>query len=157
MLFRAATCLFLLGAPIMAAETEPPFIDDRSSAERVVTSLYNAINRHEYLRGWSYFAEGGAPPYPEFRDGYADTDSVELKLGEVQAEGAAGSVHFLLPVALKATGTDGTEKVFTGCYRLTQVQPAVQDTPPYRPIQIDSGELAARDIPFTEAMGSCTP
>lgn len=145
----------VLAAPALAASPPAQFIDDRSSPERVVTSLYNAIDRHEYLRAWSYFAPDSAPPYEAFRDGYADTDRVELRLGEVTSEGAAGSIHSSVPVALKATGTDGGVTIFRGCYRLTQVQPAIQDTPPFRPIQIDSGALDATDEPFETAMGQC--
>ncbi|MBK4218178.1 hypothetical protein JJJ17_19800 [Paracoccus caeni] len=152
-----------LATPALA-QTEPPldntevpsqFIDDRSSPERVVTSLYNAIDRREYLRGWSYFAPDTAPDYDTFRDGYETTEKVELRLGEVHSEGAAGSVYSLVPVALRATDADGTETVFAGCYRLTQVQPAAQDTPPFRPIQIDEGKLDPSDQPFDQAMGTC--
>ncbi|MCT4331758.1 hypothetical protein MU516_02610 [Paracoccus sp. YLB-12] len=142
-------------APAIAAPATDPFIDDRSSAERVVTSLYNAIDRQEYLRGWSYFSESTAPAYEEFRDGYANTEAVELRIGEATSEGAAGSIHSSVPVALRATTTDGTTTVYQGCYRLTQVQPAIQDAPPYRPIQIDSGALTPTDQPFDTAMGQC--
>ncbi|MFD1798055.1 hypothetical protein ACFSC1_18975 [Paracoccus aurantiacus] len=147
-------CLLLIAAPALAQD-QPAFLDDRSSAAQVIRSLYNAIDRKEYLRGWSYFAEGGAAPYPEFRDGYAATQSVELKLGDIGSEGAAGSLHYTVPVAIRATDATGERSVFTGCYRLTQVQPAVQDTPPYRPIQIDSGTFAKDDTPFDQAMGTC--
>lgn len=147
----------LLAAPALAAETPPDYVDDRSTPERVITSLYNAIDRHEYLRGWSYFTPETAPDYPAFRDGYAETDRVRLRVGEVQSEGAAGSIHSSVPVALLATGTDGGETVFEGCYRLTQVQPGVQDMPPFRPIQIDGGTLAETATPFDSAMGVCDP
>ena len=147
----------LLGLALAAlpAHADDGFIDDRSSPARVVTSLYNAIDRHEYLRGWSYFADGAAPPYPEFRDGYADTQSVTLRIGDPSAEGAAGSIHSAVPVALKAVAADGTETVFTGCYYLTQVQPGVQDSPPFRPIRIDRGKLEPSPGPFDQVMGEC--
>lgn len=158
------TCLTLTLATPLLAQTEPPldneevpsqFIDDRSSPERVVTSLYNAIDRHEYLRGWSYFKPDTAPDYQTFRDGYATTENVQLQIGEVQSEGAAGSIHSAVPVALQATDADGAQTVFTGCYRLTQVQPGAQDTPPFRPIQIDDGTLEESDQSFDQAMGEC--
>ncbi|MDO5643287.1 MAG: hypothetical protein Q4G26_13010 [Paracoccus sp. (in: a-proteobacteria)] len=148
-------CLICLAAPALADEA-PGFIDDRSSPERVVISLYNAIDRQEYLRGWSYFSPDAAPPYPQFRDGYAETASVVLRLGKVESEGAAGSVYSSVPVALRAVGADGAEQVFIGCYRLRQVQPAIQDRPPFRPITIESGKLLRSDKPFAEAMGVCT-
>ncbi|WP_313350456.1 hypothetical protein [Paracoccus sp. (in: a-proteobacteria)] len=145
----------VLATLVLAESSGDRFIDDRSSPERVVTSLYNAINRQEYLRAWSYFNAETAPPWDTFRDGYANTAHVELRIGEVQTEGAAGSIHSLVPVALKATDTDQNETVFVGCYRLTQVQPAVQATPPFRPIQIDNGKLEKTNHSFDEAMGQC--
>lgn len=157
-MFRLAlACLTALALPAHAGPAGADFIDDRSSPERVVTSLYNAIDRQEYLRGWSYFADGAAPPYPEFRDGYAQTDTVTLRIGDVTSEGAAGSIHSAVPVALKAVDAGGTETVFTGCYYLTQVQPAVQDTPPFRPIQINRGTLSKATGAFDSVMGQCDP
>ena len=156
MRFALSFCLPLaLAAPAQAQAQADAYIDDRSSAERVVVSLYNAINRQEYLRAWSYFQEDTAPPLDDFREGYAETEHVELRIGEVQTEGAAGSIHSLVPVALKAGSPDGIETVFTGCYRLTQVQPGAQETPPFRPIQIDGGTLEQDDTPFDQAMGRC--
>lgn len=146
-----------LALPALADDAPPDYIDDRSSAERVITSLYNAIDRHEYLRGWSYFSPEIAPDYPGFRDGYADTDRVALRIGEVTSEGAAGSIYSSVPVALQATGTDGGVTVFAGCYQLRQVQPGVQDAPPFRPIQIEKGRLTKSDQPFDTAMGHCDP
>ncbi|MFB9222421.1 hypothetical protein [Paracoccus cavernae] len=90
-----------------AAQSGPPtdhYIDDRSSPERVVTSLYSAINRQEYLRAWSYFDTETAPPLDRFTKGCTDTAQVELRIGEVQTEGAAGSIHSMVPLALRAKG-----------------------------------------------------
>lgn len=153
-MIRHLALLLSLAAPA-AAQTLPDYIDDRSSPERIVTSLYNAINRQEYLRGWSYFRPDAAPPYQEFRDGYADTASVALRLGEVTSEGAAGSIHSLVPVVLQAIAADGRATVFTGCYRLTQVQPGAQDMPPFRPIQIDGGRLKPSEESFDHATAQC--
>lgn len=119
----------------------------------MVTSLHNAISRHEYLRGWNCFKPDAAPDYDTFKKGYTDTDRVELRTGDVTTEGAAGLAHSTVPVALKATQTDGTVSVFVGCYHLTQVQPGVQDMTPYSPIQIDDGTLEPSDQPFETAMG----
>lgn len=146
---------FALATPAVAGPQAERYIDDRSSPERVVVSLYNAINRGEYLRAWSYFKADTAPPLGDFSAGYADTAQVKLRLGEVQTEGAAGSIHSLVPIALQATGKDGTVTVFTGCYRLTQVQPGAQAEPPFRPIQIDDGRLEKSAASFDEAMGRC--
>jgi len=144
-----------LAASAAAQGQDEPFINDLSSPTRVIVSLYNAINRHEYLRAWSYFKAGAVPPYEQFRAGYARTGKVELRIGEVRSEGAAGSIHSAVPVALRARDADGAETVFTGCYLLTEVQPAMQETPPFRPIRIDGGKLAKSGSPFEEATGQC--
>ena len=99
------TCLSRL-APLAAllaalplgvhAQTEgesavPAYLDDRSTPEQVVTSMYNAINRQEYLRAHSYYDPGTAPEWPAFREGYQNTASVRLRTGEIITEGAAGT------------------------------------------------------------------
>ena len=94
-------------------EPAPPadYRDDRSTPESLVQSLYNAIDRHEYLRGWSYFSDdSGRPTFDDFAAGYEDTDTVRLKVGEVTSEGAAGSIFSAVPVAIEGTKTDGTNK-----------------------------------------------
>ncbi len=148
--------LLLVTAPASAQTPGSAFIDDRSSAERVIVSLYNAVNRQEYLRAWNYYDPQTAPKLDEFKAGYANTVEVVVRTGEVESEGAAGSIHLSLPVAIKATEKGGKTAVFTGCYRLTQVQPANQEVPPFRPIQIDTGALEPTDAPFESAMGTCS-
>ena len=64
----AAACVSLAGPAfaidqsLPAATEEAPaaqadYMDDRSTPVSLIGSLYNAIDRHEYLRAWSYFAE----------------------------------------------------------------------------------------------------
>ncbi len=73
-----------------------------------------------------------------------------MRTGKVEAKRrAAGSIHISVPVAIKATEKGGKSTVYTGCYRLTQVQPANQEVPPFRPIQIDMGMLAPATPPST--------
>ncbi|MEO8242310.1 MAG: hypothetical protein ABI832_08345 [bacterium] len=150
-----AACLFALLATSATAQTQPDYSDNRSTPADVVTSLYNAINRHEYLRGYSYFRDGAIPDFQAFETGYQDTDHVDLRMGEVTGDGAAGSYHSQVPVAIRAVDSAGRSTVYTGCYRLTQVQPAIQEVPPFRPIQIDEGHLAVSRQPFESAMGQC--
>lgn len=149
-----ALTLALLAAPA-TAQTQPDYSDNRSTAADVVQSLYNAINRQEYLRGYSYYKSGAAPAYASFAAGYAKTLHVDLRLGEVTAEGAAGSTHSAVPVALRARTADGQTTVYVGCYTLTQVNPAIQEVAPFRPIQIDGGHLQRTPQPFANAMGTC--
>src|SRR6185437_17036568 len=95
-----------IGGAVLAAVTfpafaaEPAYLDDRSTAAALVKSFYNAVDRHEYARAYTYFgAAGGPQPYAQFAAGYADTVSVRVVTGTAQGEGAAGSTYFTLPVA----------------------------------------------------------
>lgn len=126
---------------LQAHAAEPDYYDNRSDAASLVKSLYNAINRKEYARAWDYF--GDHKPTVDFRafvQGYATTGSVDLVTGATSQEGAAGSVYFQVPVAVRAHRSDGTEEVFAGCYVVRQVSASIQE-PPFRPLQIDGGSL----------------
>lgn len=154
-------------APVKAQDqtTPPVYLDDRSSPQSVVESLYNAINRGEFLRAWSYFStayQGGdvgalQADYEAFADGYAQTDSVTLMTGPETSEGAAGSTYTTVPVAIEATNDDGSVQVFSGCYTLRLVQPAVQATPPFQPITIEEGELAPAEGSLDAALPAQCP
>ncbi|OSP56440.1 hypothetical protein [Pseudoruegeria sp. SK021] len=134
--------ILVLSAGPGIGQSLPDYLDDRSSPEQVVRSLYNAINRHEYLRGWSYFAPDDRPDLSGFTAGYTDTAAVTLHVGAVASDGAAGTIYWQVPVAIAAAALDGKVSVFAGCYTLFQPQPAVQAVPPFAPIAIKSGALA---------------
>lgn len=124
------------------------FIDDRSSAVRVLASLFNAINRKEYLRAYSYWDATGqiaSTPYSDFEAGYADTESVELQVGQATTGSAAGNLYYTVPVLVSATTTDGQVKRYAGCYLLHLSQPAVQGVPPFQPMAIREGTLKRLD------------
>ena len=59
-LLLAATASIAICTAALAAE--PAYLDDRSDAGALVRSFYNALNRHEYSRAWSYFGEMQSPP-----------------------------------------------------------------------------------------------
>ncbi len=139
----------------LAAAAEPPaYRDDRSTPEAVVESLYNAIERQEYLRAWSYFREEATRPFETFAAGYADTRHVRLKLGTAASEGAAGSTYYRLSAVIEAETASGT-RVYAGCYELRLVQPAAQGQPPFQPMGISGARLAAVDESFDAATGRC--
>src|SRR5690606_23711752 len=106
----------------------------------LIRSLYNAVNRKEYARAYSYFGTPPAPSVEAYAKGYEDTESVEVVTGTATADGAAGSIFYSLPVAIRARNTDGEERTFAGCYTFRFVQPSVQTTP-YKPLLIESGKL----------------
>jgi len=150
----AATVFFsVAGLAQSALAADAPYLDDRSSADAVVNSLYNAINRHEFARAWGYFGDTKpAKDFATFVKGYDGTDTVEVKTGAVSEDGAAGSIYYSVPVAIQATDKKGEAKVFAGCYTVRQVNAQVQE-PPFQPIFIDKGALK----PSTEDFDSAVP
>lgn len=144
---------------------ENPYYDDRSTAAAVVESLYNAINRGEYLRAWSYFERDPAldedalvADFEAFAAGYENTENVQLLVGPEITEGAAGTVYYSIPVAIEATDRDGASETFSGCYTLKLAQPSLQATPPFQPMTIVEGELAPSEGALETALpAQCSP
>lgn len=118
-----------------------PYRDDRSTPEAVIESYYNAINRNEYARAYSYFGKDDAPAdYDRWETGYSDTYWVDVSFGEATTEGAAGSTYYSLPVHLTVERTEAQHEYFAGCYVLRLAQPAIQGVP-FEPMHIVSGRL----------------
>jgi hypothetical protein len=139
-------------APLDVRAAEPDYLDDRSDAEAVVKSFYNAINRREFSRAWSYFGETKpSADFESFVAGFEDTKSVRVVTGEPGAEGAAGSTYFNVPVAIAATGADDTERVFAGCYTARLANPQIQE-PPFTGLHLERGELKPTDLSVEEAL-----
>ncbi|WP_313191909.1 hypothetical protein [Shinella zoogloeoides] len=137
--YLSAAAVVLAAAHAVAAD--PAYRDDRSDAASLIRSLYNAIDRKEYARAWDYFGDRKpAADFAAFAEGYAGTEAVDVALGAVSEEGAAGSVYFQVPLAIRAHRADGRDEVFAGCYVVRQVNPAIQE-PPFRPLQIEKGNL----------------
>ena len=137
-----------------AAFAEDDYLDNRSDAGALVRSLYNAVNRKEYARAWDYYGDQKpAASYQKFVDGYAGTERVEVATGAVSEDGAAGSIFYQVPVAIRATDNNGSSKIFAGCYTARLAQPAIQE-PPFKPMQIEKGALkpASDDGPLTDAV-----
>ena len=71
----------LLTHPAQAADASP-YLDDRSTPEQLVRSLYNAINRQEYARAYTYFDPAPAADFDTYVAGFENTVRVDLALGE---------------------------------------------------------------------------
>jgi hypothetical protein len=135
-----------------ATQTPPEYLDNRSTPETVIASYYNAINRQEYARAYSYYASDNPPqPFPQFQAGYENTASVTVRFGKAVGEGAAGSAYWSQPLAIKSEAKDGTITVFNGCYRLRLANPAIQGVP-YVPLSILDGTLEKSEMPFEESV-----
>jgi hypothetical protein len=140
------------GAPSGGHAAEPDYLDDRSDAEAIVNSFYNAINRREFSRAWSYFGETKpSADFESFVAGFEDTKSVRVVTGEASVEGAAGSTYFNIPVAIAATGADDTERVFAGCYTARLINPQIQE-PPFTGLHLERGALKPADQSVEEAL-----
>jgi Protein of unknown function (DUF1176) len=133
------------------ASAEIQYNDDRSDAAALVRSLYNAVNRKEYARAWDYFSSAPAKDFDAYQKGYADTASVTVYTGSVSAEGAAGSVFYQVPVAIRAIDQAGKGKVFAGCYTIRAVNAQIQD-PPFRALRIESAKLKPAEDGFLSTM-----
>ena len=117
------------------------FVDNRSGPIETVSSLLNAINLKQYVRAYSYFQNAATfpGPYDSWAAGYSDTDVITATFGTVQREGAAGSLYYKVPLAMKVLTTSSATRTFVGCYTLRLGQPAVQATPPFQPMGIIAG------------------
>jgi len=123
------------------AQAEDAYLDNRSTPEALVKSLYNAINRHEYARAYSYFSKPPAKDIDTYAKGFADTAEVKVLTGAAGSEGAAGSTYYNLPVAIEAVDKAGNSKVYAGCYTLRLADPTIQ-ADKYDPLHIEKGSLA---------------
>src|SRR5215472_7763132 len=91
----AAILLAALSSPIALAQPGQPapgYLDDRSSAQTVLRSYYNAVSSGQYSRAYSYWEDPEAVlgPYPDFVAGYALTDSAGVvAFGQIQSDAGA--------------------------------------------------------------------
>jgi Protein of unknown function (DUF1176) len=141
-----ATAIFVCAAPAVA---DVPYLDDRSTAATLVKSLYNAVNRKEYARAFGYFSTPPARSFQAYVEGYETTRHVDVAIGTVTSEGAAGSMYYVVPVAIKSHNTDGSEKVFAGCYTLRARNAQSQELP-FEGLRIEAGKLKASDASSVE-------
>jgi hypothetical protein len=102
----------------------PPFYENRLEPIPTLKSYYNAINRKEYDRAYSYFEGSPNPPatlvgpFAQFAAGYANTVRVDLAAGQPTTDAGAGNLYSTIPVVLTAFQKDGSRQVFAGCYGL---------------------------------------
>jgi len=106
-----------LGAELVPAPSpSQPAYDKPNGPVDLLASYYNAVNRQEYQRAYSYWE---TPPsaYDDFVRGYQDTASVQLIVEPpTRIEGAAGNLYAQVPTVLVATMRDASQRTFAGCY-----------------------------------------
>jgi predicted ATPase/transcriptional regulator with XRE-family HTH domain len=100
---------------------------DQNTPVDLLASFYNAINRQDHQRAFSYW-ESPPSPYDQFAQGYADTASVQL-IVQLPAfiDAGAGNLYAAIPTVLVATKRDGSQQSFVGCYTThkANIQPDV--------------------------------
>ncbi|HYY88899.1 MAG TPA: hypothetical protein VFA49_08885 [Chloroflexota bacterium] len=115
----------------------------------MISSFYDAVNRREYSRAYSYrepaAAASALPRFDDFAAGYTDTQSVDLTIGDVGMGVGAGQIYFSVPVTLVATQTDGSLQTFVGCYTLHIGRPQIQAVPPFGPLAIQRASIEQVD------------
>lgn len=127
---------------VTAAPSHNAYLDDRSNTQQVIKSYFNAINRKEYARAWSYWTQGSSvQPYATFKQGFANTKETRVTFGLASSEGAAGSIYGVQRLALSVANEDGTHDDFAGCYTTHLSQPAVQDQVPFTPMGIHEAKM----------------
>ena len=112
--------------PVSTTPTYSPLPPDASgvqAAVEVVRNYYNAVNARDYRTAYELWAgkgEASGKAFGEFREGYLNTESVDLDIsGEPgDVEGAAGSQYIKIPVRVKARMKDGKVQNFRGEYTL---------------------------------------
>ncbi len=119
------------------------YIDDRSGVQ-IIASLFNAINRKEYLRAYSYWSQDsgvGKTPFTQYAAGYADTEQVQVQVGSMTVDAGAGNYYTSVPVALTVQASSGAQRFYVGCYVYHQSAPANFGAPPFEPIELRSADV----------------
>lgn len=160
LMFKFVTgCVIGLIVTVNFAMAETQYLDDRSTPETLVQSYYNAINQKQYTRAYGYFSKGFAPKgYENWVNGYGETKSVSVQFGSTQPDPGAGQIYWALPVAIAALSTDGSTKVYSGCYTIHLTNPGMQTDPPFQSMSINSAKLSVSDEQIQNAVPkSCDP
>jgi len=135
------------GVQLGSGHANPPLIANWNDPLALIHSYYNAINRHEYARAYSYWENPGAPngvtaSFAEFANGYANTAAVNVITGDVTSEAGAGNIFYQVPTLIAATQADGALQRFYGCYLLHRVNVPIGDTTPY-PLALRAAHIVA--------------
>jgi len=117
------------------------FLDDRSTPAALMLSYVNAINRHEYLRAYSYWESPSdyIGSLDNFTNGLANTASEAITFGLITSDGAAGSMYYTVPAILADTLGNGSASRFASCFILRLPEPANFGAPPITPMMIERG------------------
>ena len=100
-----------------AAAPLPPV--DVADPTTLLRSYFDAINRREFARAYSYWnhlGQSSQQSFAQFEQGFATTKQVKVDLGTPQENAGAGNVWADVPVTIVATQDDGSTRVDTATY-----------------------------------------
>jgi hypothetical protein len=119
------------------------YVDSRSDPVAIVSSFWNALNRQEYARAYSYFeAPAIFPgPYITFKTGYLDTTNVSGGITAPEKLAATGNWYWKVPVTLNAETKAGLQQAFVGCYIIHQSGPELYVSPSFKPMAIQKAQF----------------
>ena len=107
---------------LSSSQATVPDPSSPQAAIQVIRDYYEAINRREYERAYNYWDRNGSASgqtLEQFRQGFAETEHVEVQTGQPsREEAAAGSLYIGIPVTITATTTDQRLQRFSGTYTL---------------------------------------
>jgi hypothetical protein len=134
------------GVQLGSDRANPPLIANWNDPVALINAYYNAINRHEYARAYSYWENPGAPNgvtanFGDFTSGYANTVAVNVTTGDVTSDAGAGNIFYQVPVVIVARQTDGSIQRFYGCYLLHRVNVEIGNTTPPYPIALRAAHI----------------
>jgi len=129
------------------------YIDDRGTPSQVIVSYYNAIERQEYSRAYSYYSDPATTlgSFSSFVNGYQNTISVDLVFGPITGDPGMSQIHYTVPVILKAITKNKVHTNYAACYVVHESNPDVYGTPPISPMSIDSGSATVSNLNASDA------
>ncbi|MBP5976798.1 hypothetical protein HW132_29755 [Brasilonema sp. CT11] len=120
-------------SPTQIAAGDKP---QQREAVQVIRDYYSAIARRDYEQAYSAWERDGAASqqsFKQFKQGFANTRSITLKVGEPgRLDPAAGSLYIKIPVTVTAITRNGTPERFRGSYVLRRVNHVPGSTPDQR-------------------------
>ena len=139
--------------PPVSVPASTTYIDDRSTPSQVIVSFYNAINRKEYLRAYSYYVDPATimGSYTSFANGYTDTASVDLVFGQITGDPGMSQVYYTIPVILKVTSTTNTQTNYSACSLVHETNPDVYGAPIIDPMGIAKGSATVSSMGASDA------
>jgi hypothetical protein len=141
-----AVAAVAIAASVSMAQSQPElpdYLDDRSTPEQLIHSYFNALNRSEYVRAFSYFAPDVFESFDAMQFKYDDVVKLDVTIGQSAQESAAGANYYQFPVEVEYEHAEGQHHIERGCISIRWPRPQADDRPPFEPMAITGADLHA--------------